>query len=53
MKEYEMQILIDELQKLVVEKAKEIDYLKRVEIAGLKREVERLEAQVKTNKENK
>lgn len=66
MDEYEMRILIDELQKLVVIKAREvicknidIDLLKDENknlkscVENLKAEIERLEAQLNEKKENK
>jgi polyhydroxyalkanoate synthesis regulator phasin len=52
MNEYEMRIMIDELEKLVVLKTREIA-LKDYEITDLKAQVERLEAQAETKKENK
>lgn len=42
MEEYEMRILIDELEKLVVSQAKTIRF-KDVEISSLKKEIKRLE----------
>lgn len=52
MNEYEKDILINELQKMIVDKSMAL-ILKDHEISNLKKEVERLEAQAKTNKENK
>ena len=52
MNEYEMRILIDELEKLIVLKTRELA-IKDYEINDLKAQVERLEAQAKEKKENK
>ena len=52
MDEYEKEVFIRALQKLIISQEREISF-KTLEISNLKREVERLESKAKTNKENK
>ena len=52
MNEYEMRILIDELEKLVVSQSISLS-VKDIEISNLKKEIESKEAQLKQDKENK